>query len=309
MSIHPDVQFETLEASERYGLMTRLVRRMIVRGAFDLTYTENGGAHDGDSYLVLFSALERVGMPVYGERLEGTSLVCVERNPKVMDKTTVAVDIVYEPIDNGYDDLDNPPFNVLFGQVRSTIQQVQTNKDADGNLIVLSHTWPDGTAAYKDAEGNTLARDPDYPGQTQKQTGTITYYQPQRSYNLSGIKHTWEPWLIEEAIHGKVNDAPWREKPAREWLCTSVTWKLHSLYEKYYGANPLGPAFLFQLEFQHNPDTWDPTATFVDGRTGQPPVGLIANTGYKTIEKLQEASFDDVIGSLVYGDYLGTPSA
>ena len=60
--------------------------------------------------------------------------------------------------------------------------------------------------------------------------------------------------------------------------------------------------YFFTFEFQRNPDTWDPTAVFIDDRTQRPPANLKDNseeTGFKTIQYLPGVDFNEVIGTLL----------
>lgn len=85
----------TLEALEKFGVIHRLVRQARVINLEDTDYS------------VLFSALEEAGIPASGSALGGEpNLILVERNPKLIDETTVDVDLVYEHILNEGQELD-----------------------------------------------------------------------------------------------------------------------------------------------------------------------------------------------------------
>ena len=82
-------RIDMLEAQERHGVIIRLIRRARV---IDLPDTD---------YTVLFTALAAAGIPAAGSSLTGAShLILAERNPRIVDRDTVDVDLVYEEFDN-----------------------------------------------------------------------------------------------------------------------------------------------------------------------------------------------------------------
>lgn len=260
-----------LDATERNGTIVRLARRVRVTG---LSNTDHS---------ILFDALEEC--PDAGSSLadEGfTNLVLVERNPKLVDGDTgtVDVDLIYEHVAaTDGQNIDSPPFGVLVGESNATLNQVTSNLDADGEAIVLSHTYPE--------------EDDEFPDQTKQQGGEITYYEPQITTRFQGIKQTRYPWLIQRQLTGAVNASSWSGGDPHTWMCVGVKWK------------PLDRRtpnrYVFEFEFQYNPDTWNPTAVFNDERTGKPPVGLVEGTGYKYIRKHREVNFEQVIGTRIQG--------
>jgi len=254
-----------------------VVRQAIVTGITDTSW-------EG-----LLTALDAAGIPAYRTRLDNSApawnLVLTERNPRMVEKGMAVVELVYE---NGWDieavadDIDDPNFGVLSGEVRSNVQQKNSNTDIYGEQVVVSHTYP--------------ANDPNHPGETIFQTGEFPYYDSQRSFMVSGIKRTPTPWLIANLIAGRVNAVPFSGEAARMWLCTACNWK---------GEGPhTGTSehrYFMQFEFQFNPDTWDPTVLFIDDVTGKPPVDLVPGTGYIFVEKLPACDFEDVIGAIIQG--------
>lgn len=266
MAAHIDHE-ETLRAVERDGVVVRVERKARVSGLEDTDYT------------ILFSALEEAGIPAAGAALPGApNLVLRDRNPTVVAKGFVDVDLVYEHAAGPGQNFDSPHFGLLVAEVRASVNQVKTNKDSSGNTITVQHTYP--------------PEDFDYPGLTKVQGGEIEYFQPQAVMTLRGIKSTAFPWFLARALMGAVNETDWAGYGPEEWMCTGVSWT------PYDGSNS---RYLFTLEFQHNPDTWSPTVVFIDERTGKPPTGLVAGTGYKTISKHRLVNFETVIGTRVQG--------
>jgi len=259
---------DLLEAQERHGAIVRLVMRSRV---VDLTDT---------TYETLMTALDVSGIPAAGSTLTGApNLILTERNPKLVNKGVVDVDLVYEHFMNEGQDLDTPLGGLSTGRISANVQQVTSNLDGDDVPITVEHTYP--------------ATDPDWPGETKTQGGEIQYYQPQRTIFLQGIKDTFRPWVIANSIIGKVNSTTWSGEGRHEWMCTNVTW---TLYDR-----DTQNRYLMTFEFQHNPDSWNPTAVFIDERTGRPPVDLVEDEGYKYIRKHDAINFERVIGTRIQG--------
>lgn len=261
-----------VEAQERHGTIVRVVMRARV---LDLVSTN----------LAVFSeALSAAGVPSVGDTLTGYSnLVLTERNPKIVDgdPSTFDVDCVYEHFFNEGQSYDDPPVGFMAGEARANVQQVSGNTDLDGNTITVSHTFP--------------STDPDFPDETQDQGGEIQFFQPSRTLTVSGIKQTSRPWIIANSIIGRVNKGDWLGEPEHEWMCVGVSWKIHD-------AGTAGSVkYFMSFEFQHNPDTWNPTAIFIDERTGKPPKDLVLGTGIKYIRRHEEVNFEQVIGTNLQG--------
>jgi len=263
-----------LEAHERHGTLRRLVRVAQVSGI------------SADNWDILSDALDASGLPQYGDHLvdqvssTAYGMVLVERNPTVIDKDRVRVELVYENCVDLEQDLDDPFTGYALGEVRCNIQQKSSNLDLDGDQVTVSHTYPDD--------------DPNHPDETLTQGGEFQYYEPQRTIHIRGIKATRTPWLLANSIVGKVNKRFWAGEYARAWLCTACSWKPASV------SGGVVRHFM-DFEFQHDPDTWDPTVVFIDDVTGKPPAGLVENIGYKTVTKMPEIDFDRILGSPIQG--------
>jgi hypothetical protein len=270
VAVHID-RIDTLSAEELNGSIVRLVRRARVSGLVNTDYQ------------VLFTALSQGGIPAAGSTPTGaTNLILKTRNATLVDGEpgVVDVDLIYEtPTAPGVrQNIDFPYGGLLLGEARASISQVKTNKDEYGDPITLEHTYPDD--------------EPDFPGETRRQGGEIEYFQASTVVTYRGIKTTRYPWMVESALVGKVNANGWGGRGAREWLCTACAWRpLDGGADRYE----------FSIEFQHNPDTWDPTAVFIDERTSKPPVNLLAGYGYKTIQRLTGVDFDAVLGTTIQG--------
>ncbi len=261
-------RIDQLEATERYGVVVRLVRRARVIG-LDAS---------GD-YQVLMEALTEAGIPASMTPLTGApNLVLVERNPKLNDDRTVDVDLIYEHALNEAQDLNNPPFGIVIGECQASLNQVTSNLDENAETITVQHTYP--------------ADDADYPNQLKKQGGEIQFFQPQLTLKYQGAKFTISPLLVARSIVGCVNSRQWGGGNVAEWICTAATWK-------FLDVNSSPNRYLFTFEFQFNPDGWSPTVVFIDDRTGKPPANLVEGVGYKKIDKHVQVDFEAIIGARV----------
>jgi len=277
---------ENLSCQERYGVIVHVERLVHVIGLDTET-----------DYSIMMTALNHLDIPVFNDKLEGgeaPTCVLTERTVTVIDKDKADVKLVYEHYSNDGQNFDAPPGGVIVGEVKANIQQIAMNKDAGGAMIFVEHTYPDGTDAFKDDDGNTLPKDNSYPGETKKQTGEVNVFIPQKTLSYQGVKLTQSPWQVAAAVVGKVNDSTWLGTEARQWMCTACTWKLCD-------DAPAKNRYFFTLEFQQNPDTWDPTVVFIDDRTSRPPAHLVEGKGYKTIQWHEETNFDSALGTILQG--------
>lgn len=171
-----------------------------------------------------------------------------------------------------------PVFGALNGTPAQELWRLATNVEQAPfiipgttvrRLIVLAHRFGPRDEKFKD--------------QTKFQTGEITVMQPHRNFTVQGYKNTAAPWLIEKGIINKVNNQLWLDGDRWEWMCTEVTWEAIDANNNYK----------MKLEFQHNPDTWQPTAVFNDQRNGRPPSDMVEGAGYRQIEYHEEIDFNN----------------
>ena len=299
-----------LSAQEVDGVLVSLRRMARVS---ELTETD---------FTVLFQALDNVGLSVGSQPDDGDypnadNLILAERNPRLVDgdKTKVDVELIYKHFNDApfSGDLNSNTGRQIPFKTKTALQQVTVNKYPDdmqdengnasalaGQLIQLSHTFPDGTNNYTYQKWNattnaydtvTLDKDEKYGGETKTQTGEVTYLRPEDTIYGEGYIDTDTPWEAKAAFKGKVNRETWQGYAARTLLCTVCDYEAYN----FYGSTI---RYKFTFEFQENPDGWDQTAVFIDHRTGKPPLGLVENTGYKTITALQSTpkeAFDNYL--------------
>lgn len=284
-------RFDTLEMVERFGNIATVTRKAIVTGL------------EGVDFSVMYDALEAAGIPEANAKLDNTGssagLRVRERSVKMVDKGTAEVLIRYGLLnDEGQSfsagGFESAVFNVpaLSGRMSCSVQQTTTNlyedpDDDDGikRTIILQHTWP--------------LSDPDYPGKTVQQSGEIQVFVPQKTYVVEGYAHYYSPNTIADSVIGCVNDRKWLSGDENTWMCTEVTWK----YAGSKTGDPVGASDYYHMsfQFQHNPDTWNPTAVFIDERTGRPPENLVAGEGYQYIRYHKAVNFIQKLGFLLIG--------
>jgi len=260
-----------VEAQEIHGVIVRLVRRARVIEIPDTSYT------------ALFTALAAAGVPAADSTLAGASnLTLTERNPSIVegDPGTVDVDLIYTKFDNKGQSLDAPPLGLMTGSVRVSVQQLSRNTDIDGLAVSVEHTWPND--------------DPDHPGEIDVQGGEFQAQVPQRTFTVEGFKITNKPWIIANAIIGRVNSGTFSGEPKHEWMCVAANWRIA---DNDVASN----RYFMSFEFQHNSDTWNPSVIFIDPRTGKPPVDLIQDVGFKNVRVNPEANFEAILGVRVQG--------
>lgn len=274
---------DTLECKEVNGVIRSLTRLFRVLGVQNTDYT------------VLWEALNNAGIPTAGQKTDDAvtllenspfvNLSVVDRSAKIVDKDRGCVDVtvVYQHMLDGPNQSLNQPANtggIIFGKVKTSIQQKQTNftvnPDGSQELITVKYTYP--------------KTDPNYAGQTITQTGTIEVPLPMKTYSLQGYMLTLDPSGLANQFIASVNADIWNNEAPRTWLCTEAS------YERMtYGQ------YLFGFEFQHNPDGWDPTVLFIDDRSNRPPPDLKPGVGYYTIEYLEGVDFNSLFASLSGG--------
>ena len=264
----------TLSMKENYGVVTNIVRKALVKGLSGIDYT------------VMIGALTAAGIPLENSFLDPpfAHLHLVDRDVEMLDVDTADVTLSYGVFNDKGQLLEAAGetggggwgANGVAGKMSVSVEQKKANYYrvagvGEETLIVLEHTYP--------------AEDPDFGGRTIQQTGEVDVYIPQRTLTIEGCKYTSNPWVMANYLIGCINGNVWQGQAIHTWMCTEVTWEFRAY-----------PAFFISFTFQHNPDTWNPTAVFIDSRTDRPPQGLVADVGYKYIRYHPEVDFDYVLG-------------
>jgi hypothetical protein len=259
-------RYDTLECVERDGIIVSMVRRARVINMIDVDYKvlwrALGEARDADGNL-LPSYGHNPGLDAGMESFK--NLILVERTARLVANDTgmVDVDFRYESIpEGGNQDLDvGDPDGIVYGKMNASIQQAKTNfyrESGDPNKekkpIIVGHLYkPD---------------DPDFANRYFEQGGEVEVPKVMKTYRFSGTKATNAPRTVANGIIGCVNNSLWMDEEKFTWMVMMVEWIKQ-------GTNDQGiTIYRFTFEVQHNPDTWNPTAIFLDERTHRPPTGL-----------------------------------
>lgn len=269
------ITFENIfdvSGSEKNGRLVSLRRRGYVHG---LTST-NPTAYVEE---VLSSAA--VPSPGSAITINGSLLYLKSREVNAADSDALGdakVDLIYER-NEGSSEGDPEATPTLRGG--TTLKQVETQKDAEGNQITVSHTWP------SDANG-TYPNGKPKAGTTETQGGKIRVLVPMSTVSGSFLKATATPGAITKAYSGHVNDSTWQSGAPRTWMCTSATFELVD-----DTVDP--PLYKLDFTFEYDENTWDndTTAVFIDSSTGEAPSGLVDGTGIKQIEYYPEKNFNE----------------
>ena len=273
--VHLD-KIETLSMNERWGVIVAMERQATVTG---LT---------GTTWETLYDVLDEAGVPTKGSYLDndrGSHLIVTDRNVRMVDQDKALVDIVYGKFNDRGQRLFWDPTEVsvrnMSGKMTASVVQKETNlyrPDGTGEQteITVEHTYP--------------SDDPDYANRTITQSGVITVMMPGRTMTVQGLKNLLSPWVLAENLIGSVNKKTWLGQPPHTWMCTEVMWEFRD--EGNY---------FMEFQFQHDPDTWNPTVVFIDDRTGRPPEGLVEGTGYKNIRYHREVDFVQKLGFKIIG--------
>jgi hypothetical protein len=273
MSVYID-RIDDLSLQEEGGVIQSLTRRALVVGL------------SSKGWSTLTEALAEAGVPAANSYLDEASyphLQLIRRDARVVDVDKAEALLTYEKASGPTQDLGSLEYSgtptlsrPVAGVMSTSIVQKTTNKDANGNLITVSHTWPDD--------------DPNYPGETHTQTGEINVYLAQKTLTVSGFRTTVEPWVFNKRLVGFVNNGNFYGESSRSWMCTEVGFDKVS--ETVYDMS---------FQFQHNSDGWDPTAVFIDQRTGQPPADLVDGVGIKTVRYQGVVDFEKELGFYIEG--------
>lgn len=275
-----------LDAEEEFGTLKRMVRRMRVTGLTNLDHT------------ALFQGLAAAGVPTYGTPLTGApSLVLTNRQVRLIegDRSAVDVDCYYNHVLTLGQSFTNPVGGVLLGEVSTTLSQVKTNKDINGNEIFVKHRWPGPENQVANPDPNVsgfLENDKDFPDKVDYQGAEVELMVPETVLTFKGIVDTAFPWQVERFLVGKVNASDWAGRGPEEWMCIGADWRpLDGEASRYE----------FSFSFQRKEGGWQPEVRFKDKRTDEPPPALIEGDGYKKVTIYEAVDFENSFGVRVQG--------
>lgn len=172
--------------------------------------------------------------------------------------------------------------------VGSQLSQIETTNDLFGDPIKLFYTYPSDYGGIEPNKEQSRLR---VTGEVD-QGGTVTIFRPEGS-RIYTVRETTDPSIPQNLYEGKVNDAVWWFKEAREWLCTSITGTSDNA-----GTSPFIPlTFINRYEFQYKIGGWDPEAVYSDDLTGDPVPDPVADEGIQTIIEYDEFDFTELFST------------
>lgn len=153
----------------------------------------------------------------------------------------------------------------------SASNQVESNLDADGNLITVQYKYPD-----------KYLLDPRKAGKTVTQGGMISRPLPQVTYtrkftivatdgDLSKtLSDVTDLLLLEGKTNLNVYSVGSLPGAPRTWLVTSVRAQTRD-----------GVSYEMGVSMEYREETWDPLVVFINPDDGKPPPDIIKGTGSK----------------------------
>jgi len=219
----------------------------------------------------LYQAMSNSNVPQFGDPHPVLSLLRVSNRSArpITDASTqvVVITITYEqPTSEQQTPSETEQSQI---QVGSSVESVVTQRDVDGNQILVTHTY-----SKTDAEGNVQEV-------TQTQGGEVEYQVPSTSFSFSR-REPQSPGDKSLLYVGKINSAFFAGAPAGHWLCTRIEGS----------SDDGGQSYNVTYEFQRNSEGWAATVVFIDTDTGRPPPFLVEGVGIKDIEVYRRIDFN-----------------
>lgn len=253
-TIHIDI-LEGVRWREEKGVVKEISRLAIVS---EIT---TAGGTDPSGELIVAAALDHTDMPQPGDpHPVKTGLVLTDRFPIARSTRIIQIELRYKI--PGLIDPPPPgePWTLHGG---ASLEEIESHIDRDGNQITVAH--------------NGVV-----------QGGVIRVLMPRRELHPEWTGQSLFPGDLVDAYVGKVNLSTWQAGLPGTWLCTELT---------FDPADPSQTPVLYRYNasFRQKDDDGSgqqPQVVFIDPETGQPPPGLVAGVGYKTIAWYLGAEFN-----------------
>jgi hypothetical protein len=201
---------------------------------------------------------------------------------KVLGATACQVDIIYQ----GYP--------VVVYEFDGGLNQVQSNLDVSGTVVTVQYEYPsgydalhgttglDGTTETQPAIVSRTVPEPTFSVRMTLGAGTIGGVQKTASEMLSYYKYTYEGKVNSNSSYG----VGYLVSGIRTWLVEKISGTTHNG----------GLTYEMIVVLHQRMQSWDELVIFTDPRTGKPPDGLVAGTGYKLVQVIPMASLPDWTG-------------
>ena len=230
----------------------------------------NGHSKLKDAVDAVISAVGDIGSPHPGV----SECVIVDFTPTAKTSDKVDVRISYK--ENHEDDPDYAEI-----EFQTNTSQVETNKDSEGNLIELFHTYTE--------KSNPMSK----WDQPVSQNGMVSKLVPETTLTYTRFEST-SPGAKSLEYSGTVNSGdfdPVGTAAARTWLCTSISGKR----VRKPSSSGITEQWQTTYTFQYRADTWDQTALYIDPTTSRPiPEGEIQSDDEVevVVQVYEEKDFD-----------------
>ena len=252
------ITFENIfdvSSTETKGRIEQLVRKGYVYGLESVepdayvseVYSSAAVPDQGSEITVKGNTLTLTGRAVSASSGEGKGMAMVT--------------LTYER--SGEEDGPDPSSGVVRKGGKSSLRQIRTPVDRDGNAISVSY------------DGGTA------------QTGEISVFVPQAEPYVETIESTNDPDALMNAWVGYVNSSSWRGKPAGQWIVSGVT------YEEYDTTGATNKwRFVWNFQLAESSEGWLPIAAYVDPATNQIPDGVSIGDGLVSVPYYYERDFN-----------------
>lgn len=206
----------------------------------------------------LFDATQHSDIPRRGQAhpsIPGVRADTITAVPCENSDTKALVTVEYKQVGGEWGEADETqPAQISVG---ATVQEEETNKDIDGNQIIIYYTTMTETA------GEIVT------AEKPSQTGTIQMQVPHVVFRFVR-REASDPSEKARLFVGTVNSTTFRNDPERWWMCTRLDGE----------SADGGVTYTVTYEFQRNPSTWAPTVAWVDPDTQQIPTDIDGNIAH-----------------------------
>lgn len=214
-----------------------------------------------DAEQAVAQALNHVDMPKPGDSHPlVVGLFLADRFPVARDPTIMQVELRYKI--PGLIDQPPPgePWTLSGG---AALEEIETQLDRDGNQVTVEH-------------------------QGVVQGVRIRPLMPREELNAEWTGQSTTPGQVVRAYVGKTNELTWQGWLPGSGLCMSITFDPIDVTQS-------PPLYRFNASFRQKDDDGsghDPQVVFIDPESGEPPPGLVAGVGYKTVPWYIRADFN-----------------
>jgi len=207
------------------------------------------GSNPSNMIPVAYQMLVSFGVDINFSHAIVTTAFCTDIEPAAIANNAVTFRVTFKEYEI--------PVSVI--EVGNSVAQVETDKDKEGDRVLLQYTYPDDYKWNADLQGEVVT-----------QPGLLPKIMPEPSISITRREVILGIALVARKLEyeGKVNSSTWALNPASEartWLCTGIGGR----------SQDNGLTYDVTYTFQYREDTWDETARFVDAGTGQTPSDII----------------------------------